>query len=62
MRRGPWKLRLNQEVELYNLEDDLAESTNLAERYPDRVEAMREAMMAFDEALKASSRPAGSIQ
>jgi arylsulfatase A len=62
MRRGPWKLRLHQEVELYNLEDDLAESINLAERYPDRVEAMREAMMAFDEALKASSRPAGSIQ
>jgi len=47
LRAGDWKLvQYNLEAnppgafELYNLKDDLAESTNLADQHPERVEAM----------------------
>lgn len=51
LRMGPWKLvqyTLKPDSfgkpELYNLEDDIAEETNLADRDPDRVKAMVEYM------------------
>lgn len=42
MRDGHWKLVLNgnNAPQLYNLEEDHKESTNLAEQHPERVEAM----------------------
>ncbi|MCW0219414.1 MAG: sulfatase [Prosthecobacter sp.] len=40
VRSGPWKLRLDK-GELYNLEDDIAESKNLAKDKPDQVERLR---------------------
>jgi arylsulfatase A-like enzyme len=61
MRKGPWKLRLAKEVELYHLGRDLSETTNLAEQEPERVRSMQEAMGAFDKALRESARPAGSL-
>ena len=61
MRKGPWKLRLAKEVELYHLGRDLSETTNLAEQEPERVRSMQEAMGAFDKALRGSARPAGSL-
>ncbi len=47
MRDGPWKLILagrgteRDSVGLYNLVQDIGESNNLAETYPERVAAMR---------------------
>ena len=41
---GNWKLieRLEDgRVHLFNLEEDLSEQNDLAEKYPDRVDAMR---------------------
>jgi hypothetical protein len=61
MRKGPWKLRLAKEVELYHLGRDLSETTNLAEQESERVRSMQEAMGAFDKALRESARPAGSL-
>ncbi|MEC7201135.1 MAG: sulfatase [Verrucomicrobiota bacterium] len=61
MRKGPWKLRLAKEVELYHLGRDLSETTNLAEQELERVRSMQEAMGAFDKALRESARPAGSL-
>jgi len=58
MRRGPWKLvvtppsrkgrRSGEAVELYNLADDLGETHDLAEQFPDRARAMREAIRAWE--------------
>ena len=48
MRQGPWKLIVNgpdgPEVGLYNLDDDLGETSDLAAAEPERVAAMREAL------------------
>ena len=48
MRQGPWKLTVNgpdgPEVGLYNLDDDLGETSDLAAAEPERVAAMREAL------------------
>ena len=45
MRDGPWKLMLKgkglEGIGLYNLDDDVGEQNNLADKYPDRVESMR---------------------
>ncbi|MBW3598024.1 MAG: sulfatase-like hydrolase/transferase [Planctomycetes bacterium] len=40
VRHGPWKLHLGS-GELYNLEDDIAESQNVAEENPDLAERLR---------------------
>lgn len=39
LRQGPWKLvwKLEGKPELYNLDDDIAETNNLAEIYPDKL-------------------------
>ena len=48
MIQGDWKAvwgkRMPQEIdwELYNLSNDRSETTNLADRYPDRVKRMAE--------------------
>jgi len=48
MRRGPWKLILKDgKVQLYNLDKDLKETTNVAEKYPEVVEPMRAAIEHF---------------
>jgi arylsulfatase A len=52
LRKGPWKL-VNDE--LYNLEADPRESTDLATQYPERLEAMKEEFRAiFNEAVAES--------
>lgn len=44
VRRGPWKLVLKQSgiesPKLFNLEEDLGEHHNLANKYPDRVDQL----------------------
>lgn len=50
VRQGDWKLLEFFEdgrLELYNLRQDLAESENLAERFPERADAMRQRLAAW---------------
>jgi arylsulfatase A-like enzyme len=49
VRRGPWKLirqniRTNPTLELYNLDDDLGETNNLASKYPETVQELSNIM------------------
>jgi len=44
MRQGDWKILADEEMtkfELYNLSEDIAEQNNLADKRPDRLEAMK---------------------
>lgn len=41
LRQGPWKLIMNgNRAQLYNLDDDIGETTDLAGKHRDRVKAM----------------------
>ena len=54
VRVGPWKLLTNldgQVSELYNLEDDIGESTNLADTRPDLVKSLRGSLLAWYQEL-----------
>lgn len=63
VRQGPWKLVLNQNrktpVELFNLQDDLSETKNLAEKQPQRVQKMLSSFTAWkkDVAQTATLQP-----
>jgi arylsulfatase A-like enzyme len=74
VRAGKWKLRkagekgkqkgIPQEppkIELYDLESDISEKTNLAEKHPDIVERLSNMMKDFDEKLTAGIRPVGQL-
>ena len=60
LRLGRWKLQLRnpEKPELFDLGADISESRNLAGRHPDKVANLRRVMVAYDEELKANSRPA----
>jgi len=48
MRRGEWKMIVKgDDVQLYNLANDIKESTNVATRYPEITESMRQAIERF---------------
>ena len=59
MRHGPWKLIVNgpdgPEVALYNLDDDLRETTDLGPDDPDRVAAMGDALETWRLAVEAGA-------
>ncbi|QDT43516.1 Arylsulfatase [Gimesia alba] len=61
VRQGPWKLVLNQNrktpVELFNLKDDIAESTNLATKKPERVQQMQAAFAAWKKEVTQTATP-----
>ncbi|QDU38625.1 Arylsulfatase [Maioricimonas rarisocia] len=69
VRLGKWKLRIPgpprrnaarrkpQPVELYNLDEDISETTNLAEEHPEVVEQLEQLAAEYDADLKANSRP-----
>lgn len=71
LRLGKWKLRTGQtrrprgrraapvagKVELYDLDADIGETTNLAEKHPEVVERLQGLARKYDADLKASSRP-----
>ena len=61
MRSGKWKLRLDpkQGPELFDLEADISEANNLADKHPEIVARLKNLMAEFDNKLKANSRPAG---
>ena len=56
VRSGPWKLvRQGAEMNLFNLDDDLGETTNLAGQLPERVQAMDAAWNAWEADVNASA-------
>jgi arylsulfatase A-like enzyme len=60
VRRGPWKLLINtrdDQTELYNLDTDKGEQTNLAERYPRIVNDLLRAISDWEKELQPSSWP-----
>ena len=66
MREGPWKLMLDgkgagaDSVGLYHLGQDLGEQNNLADKHPDRVKSMQQALAAWREDVQrgATQQPA----
>jgi arylsulfatase A len=57
VRSNKWKFReVKGEVELFNLEEDISESKNIAADNPELVEIMRHKRDAFDKELKADKR------
>lgn len=64
VRSGPWKLRLG---ELYNLEKDISESTNVAAQNPEVVQRLQSLMTATDGDLGSDNygpgvRPLGKVE
>ena len=59
-RSGQWKLRIiKDEPFLYNLDDDIGETSNLAKGFPEVVDRIQTAMTEFDDDLKRQARPLG---
>jgi arylsulfatase A len=57
-REGPWKIVADEPLskpELYNLADDLAETTNLAAREPERLAAMLERLRGYTADVEAEA-------
>ena len=59
LRAGKWKLHVTQKtgLELYDLENDISESENLADANPEVVARLQTLMEAYDRDLKANTRP-----
>jgi len=63
IRAGIWKLvRKDKKIELFDIQDDLSETNNLAGEKGDVVERLTAMMDKFDSELKANSRPAGKAE
>ena len=59
-RSGKWKLRLEKKmIELFDLNADIGEVENLADRFPEVVDKLSKQIKDFDADLKANQRPAG---
>jgi arylsulfatase A-like enzyme len=62
-RQGKWKIRRSgkksQSVELYDLDNDIAESKNLFQKNPELIQTILKKMDKFDKDLKLSQRPIG---
>jgi arylsulfatase len=52
----------NLELALYNLEEDIQEQTNVADRYPDVVKRLSQLAKEFDTELKQNARPPGRVE
>jgi arylsulfatase A len=65
-RQGDWKYRFaghrKSVFELYNLAEDIGEKTNLAEKHPDKVEALTKRMKELDAEIAKGVRPRGQWQ
>ncbi len=73
IRRGPWKLNLGRVQRrrnrddlvipptLHHLPSDLGEKKNVIDAHPDLVASLHQRVREFGEALKATSRPAGTL-
>lgn len=62
IRKGPWKLLKRQEdLYLFNLEEDISEKFNLAEKYPGIVEELSKQLFEFDQLMEEQMRPYGKL-
>lgn len=55
IRQGKWKLLMNPDgssVELYNLDSDRAESTNVAEKHPELTQTLKNKVLVWNESLQ----------
>lgn len=60
VRSGKWKLRrVKKNTELYDLDADVSEKINLADKHPEIVKRLAALMEEFDLELKANARPPG---
>jgi arylsulfatase A len=60
VRSGKWKLRrVKKKTELYDLETDISEKSNLTDKHPEIVKRLTLMMEEFDRRLKANARPPG---
>ena len=58
MRKGPWKyLKRKDEIFLFNLEEDISERYNLADKYPEKVIELSGETKAFDDQMNKEMRP-----
>jgi arylsulfatase A len=58
-----WKFSSrNGKIELYDLQTDIAESTNLAEKRPEIVKRMTQLMDQHNEQMERTARPSGNIE
>jgi levanase/fructan beta-fructosidase len=67
IRQGKWKLvhyrvKANWFTELYDLEADLGEKNNLADKHPDKVKALKAALDAHVAEIKKNTRLAGFVE
>lgn len=63
IRRGPWKLiRVGKRRELYNLEKDLGERSDVSKQHPDLVTELDGLLTEHAVAIKADTRPAGFVE
>lgn len=63
VRSGKWKFRrVKKNTELYDLQADIGEKINLADKHPEIVGRLTGIMEEFDRDLKANSRPAGKSE
>lgn len=66
VRQGEWKLvhyrvKADRYSELYDLESDLGETTDLADQYPEKVAAMLELLEEHRDEIRENVRPAGFV-
>ncbi len=71
VRLGKWKLHVAKSrgfprdqtfsPSLFNLEEDITETQNLAEQYPEIVNQLEELILGFDQQLSREARPVGSL-
>jgi len=62
VRSGKWKLFLNPQPALYNLEQDIAEQHNVVKGNGKIVRALRDKAIAFQEDMRRNMRPAGQVR
>jgi arylsulfatase A-like enzyme len=55
----PGERKMHTKIELFDLASDISESNNLAEQYPEIVDSLAVRMIAFDNELRRTARPAG---
>jgi hypothetical protein len=62
VRSEKWKFLTKSKGELYNLEEDIGEKNNIANRHPDIVKHLRDLLETHVNDLEKNSRPAAYVE
>ena len=63
IRRGPWKLvRIGKKAELYNLDEDIGEENNIADKHPGMVAELVKLLDAHQKYVRSALRPAAFVE